>query len=72
MYMSCLWKQFLDEMVHQKILGNKSTNFFWFQVRDLNISDIFYKSQNFNGWPVCPVITHWTYACLSPWALEDC
>ena len=42
---------------------------FWFQVWDLNISDIFYKSQNFNGWLVSPVITYWTYTCLSPWAL---
>ena len=26
-----------------------------------------YKSQKL--WQVCPVITHWTYACLCPWAL---
>ena len=48
----------------------KSTNFFLFQVWDFNISNIFYKSQNFNGWSVSPVITHWTYTCLSPWALK--
>ena len=47
----------------------KSTKFFWFQVGDLNILDIFYRIQNFNWWPVFPVITLWTYTCLSPWAL---
>ena len=31
--------------------------------------DSFQKNQHFNLWPVCPVITHWTYTCLSPWAL---
>ena len=44
---------------------------FWFHVWDLNILDIFYKSQNFNWWPVCPVITPWTYTFLSPCSLEN-
>ena len=69
LYMSCLWKQFMDEMLHQKTLAKKAPIVFGFQVWDLNISDIFYKSQKFNWWPVCPVITHWTYTCLSPWAM---
>ena len=46
----------------------KST-YFWFLFRDFIISDIFYKIQNLNWWPVFLVITHWTYTCLSPWAL---
>ena len=50
--MSYLLKQFPDEMLHQKILAKKAPIFFWFQVWD-----IFYESQNFNWWPVCPVIT---------------
>ena len=71
LYMSCLWKQFLDEILHQKTLGKKASHFCWFQVWDLNILDIFYKIQNFNYWTVCPVITHWTYTWLSPWALKE-
>ena len=38
----------------------KSTHFFWLQVGDLNISNTFYEIQNFNGWPVFSVMTHWT------------
>ena len=38
----------------------KKASTFWFQVGVLKISDIFYKIQNFNWWPVFPVITHWT------------
>ena len=72
LYMSCLWKQFPDEMVHQKTLAKKAPIFFWFQVWDLTILGSFYKSQNFNWRPVCPVLTHWTYTCLSPWALWSC
>ena len=48
----------------------KNTLFFWFLlIGDFNISDIFYKVQNFNEWQLVPVITHWTYTCLNPWAL---
>ena len=53
-------------MLHEKTLAKNRQLFFWFKVRDLNILDIFYKNQNFNSWLVCPVITHWTYTCLSP------
>ena len=70
--MSCLWKQFPDEMLHKKTLPKKAPNFFWFQVGDLNISDIFEKIQNFNRLTVFPVITHWTYTHISPWALWIC
>ena len=67
--MSCLWKQFPDEILHRKTFP-KSTNFLLPQVGDLKISDIFYNIQNFNGWPVFfPVITHWTYTWLSAWAI---
>ena len=69
LYMSCLWKQFPDEMIHQKTLEKKAPIFFWFKFGDRKIWDIFYKCQNFNWWPVYPVITHWTYTFLSPWAL---
>ena len=46
--MSCLWKQFLDKMLYQKTFAKKHQIFFCFQFGDLNISDIFYKIQNFN------------------------
>ena len=45
--MSCLWKLFPDEMFHHKTSAKKAPNLFWFQVWDLNISDIFYKILNF-------------------------
>ena len=45
-HMSCLWKQSPDEMFHQKTFA-KTPYFVWFQVEDLNISDIFYRTQNF-------------------------
>ena len=64
--MSSLWKQFPNEMLHEKTFAKKAPNFFWFQVGDLNISDIFYKVQNLYLWPVFPVITHWTCTCLNP------
>ena len=59
----------MDEILHQKTLTKKA-HFVWFQVGDFNISDIFYKIQNFNKWPVLLVITNWTYTFLSPWALK--
>ena len=70
-YMSCLWKQSPDEMFHQNFFfKNKHLMFFWFQVGDINIPDIFYRTQNFIWWPVFLVITHWTFTWLSPWALQ--
>ena len=59
--MSCLWRQFPDEMLDQKTFAKKAPTFFWLQDGDLNI---------LNWWPVFPVITYWTYTCLSPWALD--
>ena len=45
---------------------------FLLPVEDLNISNIFYKIQNFNGWPVFfSVITPLTDTFLSPWALGN-
>ena len=43
-----LWQQFPDEMLHQKTLAKKAQFLGGFQGQDLNILDIFYKSQNFN------------------------
>ena len=34
----------------------KGTYFFWFLVGDFDISNIFYKIQNLNSWPVFPVV----------------
>ena len=31
-----------DEKVHEKTFTNKAHNFFWFQVGDIKMSDIFY------------------------------
>ena len=38
----------LVEMFHQKTIAKKAPKIGWFQVEVLNISDIFYKIQNFN------------------------
>ena len=67
LYMPCLWRQFTDEMLHQKTLAKNA----WFFLVSVLRSQHFYKSQSFNWWPVCPVITHWNYTCLSPWALAS-
>ena len=40
--MPCFWKQFPDEMLHQKTFAKKAPTFFWLQAGDLNISNIFY------------------------------
>ena len=52
-------------------IRKKAPHFFWFQVGNLNITKIFYKIQNFKWLLVFAVITHWTYTCLSPWALTE-
>ena len=70
LYMSCLWEQFPDKILYQKTWAKKALTFFGSRF-EINIYDIFYKSQNFNWWPVCLVITHWTYTFLSPWALDN-
>ena len=36
------------KMVDQKTFAKKALNYFWFPLKDINISDIFYKIQNFN------------------------
>ena len=43
--MSCLWKQFTDEMLHQKTFAKKAPTFFWLQAGDLNILKCFIKSK---------------------------
>ena len=42
--MSCIWKEFQDEFVHQNTLTKQPLYFFWFLVKDFDISDIFYKN----------------------------
>ena len=67
LYMSCVWKQFQDEMLHQKKIAKDPLDFFWFKAGDFNISDIFYKiKKNLNKGLVFLATTHWTYMCLSP------
>ena len=43
--MSCLWKEFEDEILHKKTFTKKTPDIFCMQVQDLNVSDIFYKIQ---------------------------
>ena len=44
-------------MVHEKTFTNKAQHFFWFQVGDIKISDIFYKIQKFRRTSLAPIIT---------------
>ena len=44
--MSCLLKQFPDEMLHQETFAKNAPIFFWFHVGYLNISDFFHKIKN--------------------------
>ena len=45
-------------MVHEKNIYKQSTIFFfWFQVRDIKISDKFYKIQKFLRTSFAPIIT---------------
>ena len=46
----------------------KALSFLWFLFGDFNIADIFFKIQKFKKLQFAPVITHWTYTCLNPWA----
>ena len=50
--MSFLLKPISDEMLHQKTYAKKAKNIFWFQDGALNISNRFYRIQNYNQWPV--------------------
>ena len=45
--MSCLWKQCQDESLHHKTFTKKALGCFWFPAGGFNISNIFYKIQNF-------------------------
>ena len=49
--------KFQDEMVTEKNIYKNSTTFFWFQVGDIKISDIFYKIQKFLRTSWAPIIT---------------
>ena len=44
-------------MVHKKTFTNKAKKKKWFQVRDIKISDIFYKIQKFLKTSCAPIIT---------------
>ena len=44
-------------MVHEKTFTDKAQNFFWFQVGDIKISEIFYKIQKFLRTSWAPMIT---------------
>ena len=46
-----------DEMVTEKTFTKKAPIFFWFQVGDIKISDIFYKIQKFLRPSCAPIIT---------------
>ena len=52
---------------NHKTCAKTTLTFFWFLFRDFNISNIFYKIQNVNEWPLVLIITHWTYTFLNPW-----
>ena len=47
--MSHLWKKVQDEMVDLKTFTKKALTLFWFPVKDIKISDIFYKILKFLG-----------------------
>ena len=52
---SWLWKEFQDEVVHQKTLTKKAPDLFWFLFVYFNISDIFLQNLKFKlmtGFPV--------------------
>ena len=50
-------EKFQDEMVNEKTFTKKAQPFFWFQVGDIKISDIFYKIQKFLRTSWAPIIT---------------
>ena len=55
-----------------KNIWKKSLDFFWFLVRDLDISNNFYKIQNLHYWPVIPVnqLVRRILKALSPFQLH--
>jgi hypothetical protein len=55
--MSYLWKNSKVKWYMKKHLQTKHNIFFWFQVRDNKISDIFYKIQKFLRTSWAPIIT---------------
>ena len=55
--LSHLWKQFQDEIVHQKTFAKKHLICFWHLVEDIKISNIFYKILNFLGTQWVLIIT---------------
>ena len=64
--MSKVQKIFQEEKESQ----NMCTSFLWFLFKDVNISNTFYKIQNFYEWQLVLVITHWIYTFLNPWDLQ--
>ena len=53
---SHLWKNFQDEIVHQRTFTKKAPNFFWLLVEDIKIPYTLYKIQNFQGTPWASII----------------
>ena len=49
-FMSCLWNEFEDEILHKKTFTKKAPDIFCMQVQDFNVSDIFYKIQCLKKW----------------------
>ena len=68
--MSCLWKHFPDKMFYQKIYAKTAHIFFGSWLDISTFQTYFTKSNTLTDGQFFLVITHWTYTCLSPWALN--
>ena len=55
--MSNVWNRFQEKTTNKKTLTKKAQIFFWFPVKDIKISDIFYKIQKFLRISWTPIIT---------------
>ena len=54
--MSCLWKQFRDEMLHKKKLTKKAIDSSWFQVSACNLFRILLQNLNFEQMKIKAVV----------------
>ena len=62
--MSNVWNIFQEKTFKKKTLTTRSTTFFWFPVKDIKISDIFYKTQKFLRISLTPKISTNRINCL--------
>ena len=62
-----LWKKVQDEIVDEKTLTKKAKTLFWFPVKDIKISDIFYKILKFLGPLWASIIAHKDLVDLIIW-----